>query len=125
MTLIFLRSLDLKLISGKQWMGLSLFFILRNLIAVLSIGVVFVFFNQRLIFFRAPGVDFPNHGIWLETGLYFSIDSLLYHFFPRVQVSSSIIYLSSNGGTETISKIGYQGFLVGDSDRIKLFQYSL
>ena len=84
MKLNFLGSLGLRLINGRQWMGPSLFFILRNLIAVLLIGVVFVFFDQRPISFRAPGVNFFNHRVWLEAGLCFCIDSFFYHFFPCI-----------------------------------------
>ena len=125
MTLVFLGGLGLRLISGKRQMGLSLFFILGSLIAVLSIGVVFVFFDRRPISFRVPGVDFPNHGVWLKASLCFYIDNLLHHFFLHVQVLSLIIYLSSNEWMEAILEVAYQGFLVEGSDGVKLFQYSL
>ena len=94
MTLVFHRNLGLKLISGRRQMGLSLFFILGSLIAVLLIGVVLVFLDQRPMSFWAPGVDFPNHEMWLKASFCFCINSFLQHFFPHVQVLSSIIYLS-------------------------------
>ena len=126
MTLIFLGGLDLKLISGRQQMGLNLFFVLvRSLIAMLLISVVFVFLDRRPISFRASGVNFPNHGVWLEAGLCFYINNLFHHFFSCIQLLSLIIHLSSNERTKTISKVVYQGLLIGGSDGVKLFQYSL
>ena len=118
MTLVFLGSLGFRLISRRQWMGLSLFFILGSLIAVLPIGVVLVFLDQRLMSFGVSRVDFSNHGVWLEAGFYFYINSLLYHFFSRIQVLSSIIHLSSNGRTKAISEVAYQGLFVGGSDGV-------
>ena len=51
-SLTLLRGMGVELISGKGVIGLCLFFILfESLIAVLPIGVFFVFFNQRAIAF--------------------------------------------------------------------------
>ncbi len=98
MTLIFLGSLALRLISRRKIMGLSLIFvIIRNLIPVLLIGIVLVFFDRRPIVSRAPKVDLLSLGGWLEAGLYFYIDGLLYYFVLYVQVSFLIVQLGLDG----------------------------
>ena len=107
MMLIFLGGLGLKLISGRRQMGLSLFFILESFIAMLPIGVILVFFDRRLMSFQAPGIDFPNHRVWLETSLCFYINNFSYHFSQRVQVLSSIIHLSLNEWKEAILEVSY------------------
>ena len=65
-SLTFFRGTELKLISGREVMGLSFFFILVGcLIAMLLISVVFVFFDRRAMAFWAPGIDLSNIKGWL------------------------------------------------------------
>ncbi len=84
--LVFLGGLDLMLISGSgRIVGLSLVFVLiGGLVARLPIDVFFVFFCQRAMIFRAPGINFPNVERWLQVSLYFYITCLLHHFFLRI-----------------------------------------
>ena len=125
-TLVFLEGLGLSLISKRWQMGFSLFFIfVKNLIAVLLIDVVIVFFDWQLMFFQALEVDFPNQQVWLEAGFCFYINSLLYHFFQYIQVLSSIIHLSSNKRTKTVLEVVYQSFFIRSRNEVKLFQYNL
>ena len=73
-------------------MGLSFVFILvESLIAVLSKCVLFVFFGQRLVFFRASEINLFSSGGWLHAGFCFYIDSFLYYFVPYIQVPFLII----------------------------------
>ena len=64
LALFRIESLGLRLISKKRRVvGLSLFFILvGSLITMLPIGVIFIFFDQRLVFFWALGIDFLDLG---------------------------------------------------------------
>ena len=78
--------LSLRLINGRRKVvRLSLFFVsVDNLIALLSIGVVFVFLDQQPISFWALGIDFPSSKGWLEACFYFYINSLLYHLVLHI-----------------------------------------
>ena len=93
--LMFLRvgSLGLRLISERRRIiGISLFFIpIRSLVVLLLIGVVFVLFDQRLIFFWISEIDFPSPERWLKAGLCFYINSFFYHFVPRFQILPLIV----------------------------------
>lgn len=65
MTLVFLEDLGLKLIiSGKKIEGLSLILVLVRIL-LLPIGVVLLFFDQRLIGSWALRIDVFNPGRWL------------------------------------------------------------
>ena len=89
---IFLGSLGLRLISKKGIVRLILIFVLvRSFIAMLPKGVVLVFFCKRPIVFWVPEIDLLSPEKWLQAGFYFYIDSFLYYFTLRIQVSSSII----------------------------------
>lgn len=46
-TLIFLKGLGLRLISKRELVELSFFFIFGSLIAVLLLGVLIIFLDQR------------------------------------------------------------------------------
>lgn len=93
LTFLVFRGLGMRLIGGRQRiMGHGLFFVpVKSLVALLSIGVVFVLLNQRPIFFWAPKIDFPSFERWLEAGFCFCSDSFFYHFVPHIYVSLSIV----------------------------------
>ena len=94
MTFVFFRNLGLRLIISR-WgvMGLSFIFVL---VSIFPISIIFVFFGQWPAACWALKVDLSNLGEWLKTSLGFYINNLLYHFFPQIQVMSSIIQLGSN-----------------------------
>ncbi len=81
-TLVFLGSLDLRLISRRRGLGLSLVF--GGFIAKLPIDVLFVFFCWRMMTFWALGIDFPNVKGWLQFSFCFYITCFLHHFFPYI-----------------------------------------
>ncbi len=88
---IFFQDLSLRLIISKKGIvGLSFVFVLIPIL-VLPIGVVLVFFNRQPIRFQAPKVDLSNLERWLQAGLCFHINSLLYYFISRIQVLFLIV----------------------------------
>ena len=92
LTLLRVGGLGLRLISGKKRVvGLSFFFVtISNLIALLLINIVLIFFDKQPISFWALEIDLPSLRGWLETWLCFCINSL-YHLVSRIQVSPSIV----------------------------------
>ncbi len=67
------------------------FIFIGNFIPVLLIDIVFIFLDQWPIVFLVTGVDLPSPGGWLKAGLCLYINGFVYHFVPRIQVSSWII----------------------------------
>lgn len=63
--LVFLGGLGLRLISGREIVRLSFFFIFGSFIVGLLIRVFFVFLDQRAMALWAPGIDLPNIEKWL------------------------------------------------------------
>ena len=92
------RSLGLRLISRRRRVvGLCLFFIIiKSLIVLLSAGIVFVFLNQQLIYFWAPGIDLSSPGRLLKAYFCCCIDSFFYYFILDILVFSLIVQLCSN-----------------------------
>ena len=128
-SLTFFRvgGLGLRLISGKRRiMGLGLFLIsIESFVALLPISVILVLFDPRFISFWAPEIDFSCPGKWLEAGLCFYINSLLYHLVLRIQILPLIAQLSSNRQMRAFSKVAYQDFLVGRCNRVEFLEDSL
>ena len=58
--LVFFGGLYLRLISKREIVRLSFFFILGSLITVYPIDVLFIFFDQWAMAFWAPGINFLN-----------------------------------------------------------------
>ncbi len=82
---IFFGGLGLRLISeGGGAVGLSLVFVLEDLILGLPIGVLLVFFCRRTMNFWAPSIDVPNIKGRLQVNLCLCIICLLYHFLPAI-----------------------------------------
>ncbi len=84
-TLVFLGGMGLRLISGSgEAVGLSLVFVLGDLILGLPVGVFLVFFGRWVMAFWAPGIDVPNVEGRLQVSLCLYITCLLYHFLPAI-----------------------------------------
>ena len=63
---VFFGGLGLSLINKRRIVRLSLIFgLVISLITVLPINIIFIFFDQQLIFFRALGIDFSSPKGWL------------------------------------------------------------
>ncbi len=58
---------------------------------MLSIGFILVFLDWPSMAPKAPSVNLPSLGGWLEAGFYFYINSLLYHLVLRIQAWFSIV----------------------------------
>ncbi len=83
--LVFFGGLGLRLISGSGGaVGLSLVFILRSLILGLLVGVLFVFFGQRVMALRAPGINISNVEGRLQVTLCLYITCFLHNFLPAI-----------------------------------------
>ncbi len=125
--LVFLGSLGLRLMlisGGGGVVGLSLVFVLGGLALGLSVSVLLVF-GQRAVALWAPGVNVPNIEWRLQVSFCFCITCLLHNFLSAIWVSSSVVQLGSNGRTESLPEIAYEGGLVGGTRRVELFQHRL
>ena len=67
------------MISGREVIGLSFFFVfVRSLIVELLISVILVFFDRWVIALRTFGINFPTIGGELEVSFCLCISSLLH-----------------------------------------------
>ncbi len=83
--LVFLGSLGLRLISeGRGAVGLSLVFVLGRLSLGLPVGILLVFFGQRAMALRAPGINVPNVEGRLRVSFCLYITCLLHNFPPTI-----------------------------------------
>ncbi len=120
--LVFLWGLGLRLISGGGGIELSdVFVLIRDLVLGLPIGILFVLFRQRAMVFWAPRIDIPNIEGRLQVSLCLYITCLLHHFLPCIWVSFSMVQLGSNGQTESLLEVAYQGSLIRGTSEIELF----
>ncbi len=98
--LVFFGSLGLRLISeGGGVVRFSLVFVFGDLILGLLVGVFLVFLCRWAMAFWARGINFPNIEGWLQVSLCFYVTYLLHHFFPRFEVSPSVVQLGPDGRT--------------------------
>ena len=64
LTFLGVGGLGLRLISRRRWIvRLSFFFVpVKSLVMLLPIGIIFFFFDQKLISFWIPGIDLLSSG---------------------------------------------------------------
>lgn len=116
---IFFEVLGLKLtyMSKRAIMGLNLIFIL-----IFSFSLIFVFLDLRPVAFWVLKVDLLSFGRWLQAGFCFYINDFVYHSFPKIQVTSSIVQLYLHGRIHLFAELLYQGYFIRSGSGVKLFQ---
>lgn len=93
--LTLFKGLGLRLISKREVIRLSLFFVfIRDLITMCLIGIIFIFLNQQFISFQVSRIDLPSLGGWLQIDLCFYINNFFYYlshiFRSRLWLSNRV-----------------------------------